>query len=42
MTTDELLKVERKDRVNIITLNRSAARNALTAAMLHQLDAAAA
>ena len=40
MTTDELLKVERKDRVNIITLNRSAARNALTAAMLHQLDAA--
>jgi len=38
MTTDELLKVERKDRVSIITLNRGAARNALTAAMLHQLD----
>lgn len=40
MTTDELLKVERKDRVGLITLNRGAARNALTAAMLHQLDAA--
>ena len=40
MTTAELLKVERKDRVGLITLNRVAARNALTADMLHQLDAA--
>lgn len=40
MTTDELLKVEQKERVGIITLNRSGARNALTTPMLHQLDAA--
>jgi enoyl-CoA hydratase len=40
MITDELLKVERKDRVGLITLNRVAARNALTADLLHQLDAA--
>jgi enoyl-CoA hydratase len=38
MTTDELLKVARKDRITTITLNRPAARNALTGAMLRQLD----
>lgn len=40
MTTDELLKVESKERIGLITLNRGAARNALTAAMLERLDAA--
>lgn len=39
MTTDDLLIVEKKDRVGTITLNRVAARNALTADLLHQLDA---
>jgi enoyl-CoA hydratase len=38
MTTDELLIVEKKARVAIITLNRGAARNALSSAMLSQLD----
>jgi enoyl-CoA hydratase len=40
MTTDELLIVEKKARVGILTLNRCAARNALSSAMLSQLDAA--
>ena len=40
MITDDLLIVEKKDRVGLITLNRGAARNALTAAMLQRLDAA--
>jgi len=40
MTTDDLLKVTRKDRVGFITLNRSGARNALTTPMLRLLDAA--
>jgi len=40
MTTDDLLQWERKDRVGIITLKRSGARNALTTAMLRRLDAA--
>ena len=40
MTTDDLLQWERKERVGIITLKRSGARNALTSTMLRQLDAA--
>lgn len=40
MSTDELLIVEKKGRVGTITLNRVAARNALTADLLHQLDTA--
>jgi enoyl-CoA hydratase len=40
MTTDELLGWERKDRVGIITLKRSEARNALDWSLLRRLDAA--
>jgi enoyl-CoA hydratase len=40
MITDDLLIVEKKDQVGLITLNRSAARNALTSDVLHRLDAA--
>lgn len=40
MTTAELLNVEKKDRVCLIILNRVTARNALSAEMLRQLEAA--
>ncbi|MGA7827985.1 MAG: enoyl-CoA hydratase-related protein [Geobacteraceae bacterium] len=38
MTTDDLVKWERKARTGIITLNRVEARNALTSPMLQRLD----